>query len=286
MKTTSSLRFAVLALACLVACGGETVDGTPPPASADADRSGTGSGAGTEASGRDQVGASTSADLTCTAPDTATPSCAPPLDVSTAEAVENAINGLTELTLSSTTASSGVALRPTRDLHATKAIELDIERLRTESRCPSSANSCDESWSFSGEKSAGWTFPMFGGTPALALPDGVTCIDASCSRLAIAAGTVVRFQRAFEPFAFGGKYPHYVRVVRACTASCGSDELRCAASNTCISERAFCTLCDGGSATVCACRNGCATQPDGTKCSYNTSDDTTGAGTCSAGSCK
>jgi hypothetical protein len=124
-------------------------------------------------------------------------------------------------------------------------------------------------------------------------PQGVSCSTPSpapgdgCDRLSIAAGSVVRFQRVVETFTMApDANSHYVRVVRPCSTRCADDEVRCAASKTCIKAgKDYCLLCDGLSAGICACRGRCAPQPQGTKCQYWSSDDTIGSGTCASGKC-
>jgi len=238
------------------------------------------------------VACTNSADLggnanVCTAP-TVEPSCEAAVDVATADEAAAIIGALAEPKFTATTSDSGAALKPSRDVHVTKGIELDAVRFRgTEDSCAGkSPANCHETWAFSGEKNAVWNFPVLGGTPARPLPAGVTCNDADCSKIAIAAGTVVRFQRVFEPFGFVSRYSHYVRVVRACATPCDSTELRCTPSTTCIQTKAFCTLCEGQRSELCACRNGCSALAEGAACSYVGSEDTTGRGACTAGTCR
>ncbi len=252
----------VSALAAVVACTNSADLGGGAGPSPDSGQDGSSTGPGAE------TGAETGAPSACMAP-TVEPTCEPATDVATADEAAAFIGALVEFKFASTTSDSGAVLKPSRDLHVTAAIELDVARFRgTEDSCAGRdpGDNCRETWSFSGEKNAAWNFPVIGGTPARALPAGVSCVGADCSKVAIAAGTVVRFQRVFEPFVFGADYSHYVRVVRACATPCDGNELRCTDSTTCIRTKAFCTLCEGQKNDVCACRDGCSALAEGARC--------------------
>ena len=221
--------------------------------------------------------------------------CDAALDVATADEVFAQLATLTESVDASTKKDSGEKLRPTRDLHATAAIELDIAVFRAAHPiCPPEDDAgrplrgCVESV-FTGEQnSTGSPFEIAGPSHARALPAGVTCTasdDDGCSKITITTGTTVRLARASTPYFFLGYFPHFVRVTRACNVPCGAEELRCAASTTCIVASSFCLLCEGKSLPVCACRDACTTNADGSTCGYDTSDDTGTGGTCSAGTC-
>lgn len=222
----------------------------------------------------------------CTAP-TGEPTCEAAVDVATADEAAAFIGALAVPKFTSTTSDSGTSLKPTRDLRVTAAIALDVTRFRgTEEACAGKdPSSCHESWAFSGEKNAPWNFAVSGGTPARPLPPGVLCSDVACSTIAIEAGTVVRFQRVFEPNQHASIYAHYVRVVRPCATPCDGNELRCTDSTTCIQRKAFCTLCEGHKNEVCACRDGCSALAEGERCTYVSSDDTGDVGVCTAGTC-
>lgn len=229
---------------------------------------------------------SATTDTACTAL-TAPPACGAPIDVGSAAEVEAQIRKLGEVVFGLASAA-GADLRPSPDLRVTTDIELDIAPFRgAGSACASPSGTkprCVESWAFSGEKNVQWR-PV--AVPsALPLIDGVVCKDAACTRIGIKAGTILRFQRAYEPYRFAQKFSHYVRVVRPCAAPCANDELSCSTSTTCIAASAFCVLCEGKPATVCACRSGCNVEADGTSCAVQTSEDTGETGVCNAGTCQ
>lgn len=209
---------------------------------------------------------------------------------------------LTEVSDTTVMPSSGPALLPSSDMRATASIELDITKLRARAPlCKTTdagvGSGCNDSM-FAPEK------PFHTSQSSLpgdyeerrlgpTYPQGVSCVAPSpkpgdgCDRLSIAAGSVVRFQRVAEIFYFGGRLEnHYVRVARACSTLCAANEVRCAASKTCLTAgKDYCVLCDGLAAEVCVCRDPCAAKTDGTACQYWSSDDTMGGRTCALGKC-
>jgi hypothetical protein len=270
----------------IAACGGATSASSsaqPSPASpSDSNPPGGGSGSGGAASAA-CVGVASS------------PTCDAPIDVASADDVLAQISAQPEITEATATHSSGVALRPTRDLHATATLEIDIAPFRAAHPVcqnappvPPQYPGCTET-SFSGERPGLYVAgPAGTSAPPMNMPAGVACIatdKTGCTKIKMDAGTTVRFQRASEPYAFMGREPHYVRVLRSCEAPCAGDELRCAASMTCIASAAFCVLCEGNAMDRCACRDGCTPKSDGAECSWDSSDDTTTAGTCTGGAC-
>lgn len=231
----------------------------------------------------------------CTASASAALECEAPLDVATSSDVEREIAKLAEIVDGTTETSSGAALRPSRDVRATADVEIDIATLHgAPESCTTPASGCVETWAFSGERTAPIVSFFSAPTTPLPLPSGASCADGErCTKLKIAAGTVVRFQRVLEPYRFAQRFSHFVRVVRPCAAECAADELRCGASSTCLSnakvwskELALCRLCEGKPAAECACRIGCSLRDDEASCSFARSDDVSTSGTCNAGVCQ
>jgi hypothetical protein len=222
---------------------------------------------------------------------TPAPTCESALDVASADEVIAFITALTEFKFASTTSDSGAKLVPTRNLRATTDIELDVAPLRGPNvRCTApdaGEQRCSETWAFTGEKTEAWNFPVVGGNRPRALPGGVACANAECTKITIAARTVVRFQRAFELLEFGQTYEHQIRVVRACGTTCESTEVSCATTTTCLDANSFCALCQGRSNEVCACQTRCTAKGKGAACTFVSSDDTGDVGTCNAeGTCQ
>jgi hypothetical protein len=229
--------------------------------------------------------------------------CEAPLDVATADDVYAKITELTEVVDATVMGAFGPALRPSRDLRVQTNLELDTAKLLAMGAlCPPSDAGVEElhscfDWGFTPEKPFYASQSPLGVGPyrgvAKVYPPGISCIALSpkrladgCDRLAIAAGTVVRFQRVVERDYFGPIDRHYVRVVRACADACNADEVRCVSSTTCVvGGRDYCTLCGGLAPDVCVCRDKCAPKADGTACQYMSSDDTGGGNSCKSGAC-
>jgi hypothetical protein len=270
--------------ALVVACGGATSGST-------GSESGSSGSAAPPAVAPGEVGTTTES---CTGVST-NPICDAPIDVSSQDDVFSVIAAMPESTDSSTKKDAGEKLRPTRDMRASTTFELDVLVYRQQQpMCPEGSEGgpggfggCMETV-FTGEQN--FTGPSFGSgaSRAAALPPGVTCTATSttgCTKIEIAQGTVIRFARATTPNGFGNSFPHFIRVTRACAAPCAADEIRCAASTTCIKVTSFCSICEGRSNEVCACRKSCTVDGDGAACYYDTSDDTGASGTCKGGTC-
>ena len=278
-------------VALLVACGGSTAaESTSTPAPSEETPGQDTSTGGAEGS----PGAAPSNANLCVGVAN-TPSCESALDVATADEVFAQIAALTESVEASTKKDSGAKLRPTRDLHATATIELDITVFRAAHPACSGADAgtfgpdgsgCEESV-FAAEQTKAVGFG--GSLQGKPLPEVLPCDasdDRGCTKVTLPAGTTVRFARSTTRYAFGNRFPHYVRVTRACAAPCEDDQLRCEASATCIDAGAFCLLCEGETLPVCACRDACTARAEGASCAYETSDDMAASGTCDAGTCK
>ncbi len=218
------------------------------------------------------------------------PSCEPALDVSRPSDVYLEIVKLTESVEASNFKDAGEKLRPTRDLHATTDLELDLAVFDPQwPTCnpnpPPGAPKCYGPV-FANELSTmkNWSIQS---DPPLDFPPGVTCTDmtAGCRKLAIAKGTTVRFARSIIRYQWSPADVHRINVTRACAASCTADELRCEASNTCISLDAFCERCEGKLYAVCSCTHRCTARSDGEWCTWAESDDFASPGSCSAGKC-
>lgn len=262
------------------ACGGaldstSDVDASPPPGSSETRRTSSRDGG----SRPSDPPAPTSA---CSVPDRSY--CDVALDVATSDEAVAEIVKLAEASGTFVRPPSGEALRPTRDLHATADIEIavdDVQRLAPV--CAEDAGKCDGPW-FTQQM----PFPDSRGAP---WPEGVTCVESDpttkrCSKIRVAKGHRVRFQRLALVSHWNRTADHSIRVVAPCAQPCAEGEAWCVASRTCIPVDGMCTLCEGHPPEVCACRIGCASRAEGDECEYSESEDVLATGKCSHGLCQ
>ena len=258
------------------------------------------------APGTEGPGGASRADEPVACPAAAAPTCGEATDVATAAAFLDAVVGsgapFVDETLSP---ASGASLRPSSDLRVTVDLELSAEDLRARwNPCAEEPPGADrfrtcQAPSFAPEhplhvpQTWGRAYQLKSlaypsGVTCLATPEGVTDPNAACATLRIAAGTVLRVQRADERFYFMSTRSLFVRLVRPCAAPCAEGEVRCGSSDTCLrAGYDSCMLCEGLRGATCSCRTGCGNKPAGARCSYDTSDDTSGGGACSeSGACE
>jgi hypothetical protein len=279
----------------LVACGATSTRGT-------SETSGTGQGDGGGGGATRRVGEGPDV---CIGVATGAPACESAIDVSTVDALLDAMAAVTPFNQRVIGAAPAASQRPTRDVHVTTALTVDVDAFRAKApRCPivgdagadaSSSGptgrpeSCTETV-FAQEKTFQVVRTIYG-TLGSSFAPGVTCVEqatdtAGCKRVSIAAGSVVRFQMVREQNAFFGSIKNYLRIVRPCAAACAENETRCGASSLCVTSGSdFCILCEGKTEVACACRVGCQSAVDGESCGASTSEDTFIGGTCQQGSC-
>jgi hypothetical protein len=217
------------------------------------------------------------------------------VDVATAVDLLALIDPLTTAADVTPRPDSGEKLRPSRDARLRTTVLLDAAVIRERSSaCAGRADAgpltgrCFD-WVFAPERPKKQSAAGHVGT---SYPAGVTCAAPStngfggCEQVTIEAGTTIRFQRMHERSPVQLSDWYYVRVVRSCTTNCAEGERRCASSTTCFATGTdFCLLCDSRTAAECACQDACTARPDGTTCEYDISDDQSGTGACSSGSC-
>lgn len=232
-------------------------------------------------------------------PAQAPPACARPADVATADAFFAVLlAGAPVFPDETLRPAHGVALQPSGDLRVTTTLELTADDLRARwNPCASEKDggsdfaSC-QAPSFAPEQprhlgqANGFGFVVAQDD----FPSGVTCTAmdrGTCTKVRIAAGAVVRLQRAESRYFFASTHGYFVRFVRPCATPCAPDEIRCAASSTCFrAGYDSCMLCEGLGGETCSCRAGCGQKSVGAGCGYDLSDDYGVSGTCDgSGTC-
>lgn len=237
----------------------------------------------------------------CTGVETGAPTCEAAIDVSTVDALLDAMAAASPFDQRVVGAAPAASQRPSRDVHVTTTLTVDVDAFRAKApRCAAMSGTgtgmgnhetCTETV-FAQEKTFQVIRTIYG-TLGDAFAPGVTCLEeedpnggAGCRRISIEAGSVVRFQMIREKNAMFGSTKSYLRIVRACAAPCAQNETRCGASSLCVkSGPDFCILCEGKSEVECACRAGCSLEPNGVSCGASTSEDTVISGTCHQGIC-
>lgn len=138
-----------------------------------------------------------------------------------------------------------------------------------------------------------YAFPTWSGPGVV---EGVACSELgphpvrkgdTCAKITIAKGATFRLRAVIEDMhPSAPTYWPFVEFERACSVSCGADEVRCGASQTCFTKGfAACAYCEGESMEVCRCRKECTTMADGEACYVDTSPDEAESGTCRRGTC-
>lgn len=288
----ASASLFVLFLSGLAACAA-TSDLAPPPPSEGSPADGTSPEAGAEGG------------AACASSPAAQGSagwvCAPSVEVATAADIYAQIETLTEAVEKPGQWSSGAALRPSPDLHATRDIVLRASELAARlGDCVAddggaSAIECGDA-QFGGEQTAATVMAQMSRTYTKlgTSPEGVTCTAPgsrnadACLELRITAGTTVRFARVLEQgLADHPRWWHEVRALRACATPCAKGEIACGPAQRCFrAGESSCLLCEGKSQEACACRDACGEpKAEGAACSYRYSEEIDFSGTCQQGSC-
>jgi len=138
-----------------------------------------------------------------------------------------------------------------------------------------------------------YAFPKWSGPGVV---EGVSCAELgphpvrkgdTCAKITIAKGATFRLRAVVEDMhPSAPTYWPFVEFERACSVSCGADETRCGASQTCFTKGfAACAYCEGQAMEVCACRKECSTLADGEACYVDKSPDQEESGSCRRGTC-
>lgn len=190
------------------------------------------------------------------------------------------------------TLGRSLVLSSSDDLVATAELELDAASLPTAPSCVPVAEGAEPDCQVTLFRDV--AFPAWNGPSKVA---GVTCAKVgprpvrrggTCASLRIAKGTRFRLRAVVEGMHPGlpSVWPS-VEIERPCTAACEADEVRCAATETCLGEgQLACLYCEAGKQPVCACRARSGSVADGTTCGYDTGADTVSGGECLDGVCQ
>lgn len=185
-----------------------------------------------------------------------------------------------------------LVLSSSDDLVATADLELDAASLPTAPSCVPVAEGAEPDCQVTLFRDV--AFPAWSGPSKVA---GVTCAKVgprptrrggTCAALRIAKGTRFRLRAVVEGMHPGlpSVWPS-VEIERPCTAACDTNEVRCAATQTCLPEgQAACLYCEAGEQAECACRARSGSVADGTACSYDEGPDLVAGGTCEEGRCQ